>query len=79
MHDQMIHHIINGDTNALETMLRDGCSANTKASKSQNPALVTAIMKDQPECFRLLLRHGADVELAAADGTTPIFVAILRK
>lgn len=72
----------------LESLLRDTVNINSllvcsdsdyNDEKSRDSALHLAARNDQIETLRLLLDHGADIEISDPRGTTPLMVAVQRK
>lgn len=62
-----------GHRACLEELLKFGASVNTKCRHGGSP--LHAVVSLYPECALLLIKHGADVNLADNWGVTPMYLA----
>jgi ankyrin repeat protein len=63
-----------GDVRELEQLLRDGAYVNTRCDFRSWTALHVAADRGQVAAARVLLEHGAKVDLQDTDGYTPLHV-----
>jgi ankyrin repeat protein len=66
-----------GSMDMTELMLKHG--ANPSAMRQDVTLLVYAVDKDETALAKLLIRHGADINMADKKGRTPVVMAILRQ
>lgn len=64
-----------GDTAQLEELLGEGADPNIHAGVNHWTPLLHAIHKNQEGSVRVLLAHGADVDLRGGGGVTPLIMA----
>jgi len=64
----------NADAAAMERFLRDGAAVDSRNRLGES-ALLIVIKKDRFDLARSLVAAGADVNLAAINGTTPLMAA----
>ncbi|CAG2198679.1 unnamed protein product [Mytilus edulis] len=62
-----------GHKGCVEELLKFGASVNTKCRHGGSP--LHAVVSLYPECALLLIKHGADVNLADNWGVTPMYLA----
>ncbi|MBI4345311.1 MAG: ankyrin repeat domain-containing protein, partial [Elusimicrobia bacterium] len=85
-HTALMHAAYHGNTELIEALVKKGAEANAVAkagwtrggsggTTAGGTALLRAIFKNRAQAADLLLRSGADVNLADADGRTPILWA----
>ncbi len=68
--------VSSGDAVAVESMLKDGWDPN-QVRNNQVP-LIIAVKNDDVKMARLLIRHGADVNLTDSQGNTAMIYAKVR-
>lgn len=72
----MIHEAaMNGHSELLEWLLRQGGDPNCGVSSSGGTPLHAAVSYGMTQCIQVLLEHGADVFAIDSSGATPIHVA----
>ena len=61
-----------------EILLKHGTKVNTKTNTGITPLLNAENFNDL-ECVRVLIKYGADPDIAAADGMTPRALAVQQQ
>lgn len=72
----LFNAILNEDLRLVELLIEAGANVNTKNEYNEN-GLVKAIVKDNPELFKLLKIKGCDIN--GSDGYPPIHAAIYKQ
>jgi ankyrin repeat protein len=74
--NNIINQVIEGDINKIKTLINNGVDLNVVSKLGKTP-LILAIDQEKPEIAELLIKSGADVNLAETKfGITPLFYAI---
>jgi ankyrin repeat protein len=74
--NNIINKVIEGDINKIKTLINNGVDLNVVSKLGKTP-LILAIDQEKPEIAELLIKSGADVNLAETKfGITPLFYAI---
>ena len=71
----MIEAAINGHIGVIRALLKVGTEADTEAYDHGNTPLLYAAKHDHANCVELLLKAGADVEMACFDDETALMFA----
>uniref|UniRef100_A0A672U6X3 Uncharacterized protein n=1 Tax=Strigops habroptila TaxID=2489341 RepID=A0A672U6X3_STRHB len=67
---------VNGHADVVRYLVQKNCQLNFADSFKRSP-LMKAVQCQQEECVAILLEHGADPNLADADGNTALHLAVL--
>jgi hypothetical protein len=75
--NNIINQVIEGDINKIKTLINNGVDLNVVSKLGKTP-LILAIDQEKPEIAELLIKSGADVNLAETKfGKTPLIAAII--
>jgi len=75
--NNIINRVIEGDINKIKTLINNGVDLNVVSKLGKTP-LILAIDQEKPEIAELLIKSGADVNLAETKfGKTPLIAAII--
>ena len=76
LENNIIDQVIDGDIDKIKKLINSGVNLNEVNRNGKTP-LIIAIEQDKPEIAELLIKSGADVNLAETEfGKTPLFCAI---
>ncbi|KAI9892909.1 MAG: hypothetical protein M1814_001068 [Vezdaea aestivalis] len=77
-YDILSHYAAEGKSSVVKICLEAGCNPGTKEKRRTRPLYQAIIGRSERhlKCVRLLLIHGADVNMLFRDGKTPLHVAI---